>query len=244
MKTGKSSFLNALFFNGEEILPKAATAMTAGLTILEYSDKCYFEVEYYTVKEWALFEEYALEYKITLNQMLEEERGKDEELAQAQVKELLGDIKFIAYEMVTHCSQSARAKINHPNDVEHFSLSFDMQERLKDFVGVNGKYMPVTKSLKIYLNDSRLQNMQVIDTPGVDDPVRAREIRTQEILRSCHGVFLLSDSSSFCDDLDMKFLQERVSSEGIGQVVILGSKWDLLFVMEAERCKQIGRAHV
>ena len=32
VKAGKSSFLNALFFNGEDILPKACTPMTAALT--------------------------------------------------------------------------------------------------------------------------------------------------------------------------------------------------------------------
>ncbi len=37
VKAGKSSFLNSLFFEGETVLPKASTPMTAGLTILEYS---------------------------------------------------------------------------------------------------------------------------------------------------------------------------------------------------------------
>ena len=35
VKAGKSSFLNALFFDGENILPRASTPTTAGLTILE-----------------------------------------------------------------------------------------------------------------------------------------------------------------------------------------------------------------
>ena len=43
VKAGKSSFLNSLFFNGEDVLPKASTPMTAGLTIIEYADKNTFE---------------------------------------------------------------------------------------------------------------------------------------------------------------------------------------------------------
>ena len=47
VKAGKSSFLNSLFFNGENVLPKASTPMTAGLTIIEYAEKKTFEVEYF-----------------------------------------------------------------------------------------------------------------------------------------------------------------------------------------------------
>ena len=43
VKAGKSTFLNSLFFNGENVLPKASTPMTAGLTVIEYSPKNTFE---------------------------------------------------------------------------------------------------------------------------------------------------------------------------------------------------------
>ena len=55
VKAGKSSFLNSLMFNGEDVLPKASTPMTAGLTILEYGESNFFEVEYYDEKEWNEF---------------------------------------------------------------------------------------------------------------------------------------------------------------------------------------------
>ena len=48
VKAGKSSMLNALLFNGNDILPKAATPMTAALTIMEYSDTVRAEVEFFT----------------------------------------------------------------------------------------------------------------------------------------------------------------------------------------------------
>ena len=51
VKAGKSSFLNSLFFNGEDILPKASTPMTAGLTVIEYSDENVFEIEYFTYED-------------------------------------------------------------------------------------------------------------------------------------------------------------------------------------------------
>ena len=47
VKAGKSSLLNALIFNGKDILPKAATPMTAALTRMEYSENVRAEVEFY-----------------------------------------------------------------------------------------------------------------------------------------------------------------------------------------------------
>ena len=62
VKAGKSSFLNSLIFNGENVLPKASTPMTAGLTVLEYGDSNFFEVEYYDEKEWNEFVELDKQY--------------------------------------------------------------------------------------------------------------------------------------------------------------------------------------
>ena len=52
IKRGKSSFLNSLLFNGEDILPKAATPMTAALTRISYSEHPEAAVEFYTMAEW------------------------------------------------------------------------------------------------------------------------------------------------------------------------------------------------
>ena len=48
VKAGKSSLLNSLFFDGKDILPKAATPMTAALTELSYGEKCEITVDFFT----------------------------------------------------------------------------------------------------------------------------------------------------------------------------------------------------
>ena len=45
VKAGKSSFLNTLLFNGQDILPKASTPKTATLTKMEYSENNIIEIE-------------------------------------------------------------------------------------------------------------------------------------------------------------------------------------------------------
>src|SRR5699024_7593666 len=52
VKAGKSSFLNTLLFNGQEILPKAATPKTATLTKMEYAEENVILIEYYSPEEW------------------------------------------------------------------------------------------------------------------------------------------------------------------------------------------------
>lgn len=62
VKAGKSTFLNALVFNGNQILPQAATPMTAALTKIVYSEKLRAEVEFYNKADWETINEFANEY--------------------------------------------------------------------------------------------------------------------------------------------------------------------------------------
>ena len=52
VKAGKTSFLNTMFFGGEEVLPKDAVPKTAALTRIEYAPQNAIEVEYYSPEDW------------------------------------------------------------------------------------------------------------------------------------------------------------------------------------------------
>ena len=71
VKAGKSSFLNALLFDGKDFLPHAATPMTAALTRLEYAEKLRSEFDFYTPKEWQAFENLYQEYETIKRQQAE-----------------------------------------------------------------------------------------------------------------------------------------------------------------------------
>ena len=77
MKTGKSSFLNEYLF-GEEILPTAATPMTAALTLIKYSDENKAEIEFYNRDDWSSIEENNKEYEKEYNKALEEAKEEAE----------------------------------------------------------------------------------------------------------------------------------------------------------------------
>lgn len=224
VKAGKSSFLNSLLFEGENVLPRASTPMTAGLTVLEYGEKNVFSVEYYTAKEWEKFEDKAKEYDDFVNNMKSMNPAlTDEEAAKmANVPDELSAAK----ELISRCTRFAKGKVGKASEENDFTDIKDLQDILENFVGADGQFTSVVKSLTIRLNDERLKGMRIVDTPGVNDPVVSREHRTREFLRECHGVFFLSFASRFFDSTDVNFLTNRIGSQGIGTVVLIASKFD------------------
>jgi len=226
VKAGKSSFLNSLFFNGENILPKASTPMTAGLTIIEYSENNTFEVEYFNNKDWDVFVKQDEDYNKIAGEVRIANSDAPESIIIKEIENRTSEAIRSAHEMVEACSSKALTKIGSSNDVKPFDDMNELQDVLEQFVGANGEYTSVVKSLYIKMNDDRLKGLRIVDTPGVNDPVESRENRTRTFLHSCHGVFLLSSSTDFFGSGDVHFLNTRIGASGIGTVVVLASKFD------------------
>lgn len=224
VKAGKSSFLNSLLFEGENVLPRASTPMTAGLTVLEYGEKNVFSVEYYTTKEWEKFEDKAKEYDDFVNNVKSMNPVLTDEEAAKMAN--IPDELSAAKELISRCTRVAKGKVGKASEENDFTDVKDLQDILENFVGADGQFTSVVKSLTIRLNDERLKGMRIVDTPGVNDPVVSREHRTREFLRECHGVFFLSFASRFFDSTDVNFLTNRIGSQGIGTVVLIASKFD------------------
>lgn len=79
VKAGKSSLLNALIFEGVEVLPKAATPMTASLTALKYANTLSTEVEFYSLKDIAELKNEHERYVREFNRIVDEEVKKQKE---------------------------------------------------------------------------------------------------------------------------------------------------------------------
>lgn len=226
VKAGKSSFMNSLFFEGENVLPQASTPMTAGLTAIRYGEQNVFEVEYYNRVEWQALERQAKAY----DEQVEIYRGQypglpDEEVARlAQIDETLKGAK----ELVLRWRGNSAHYIREQSFTEEvpFDTVADLQKTLERYVGADGEFTSIVKCLTISKCDERLRRLEIVDTPGVSDPIVSREIRTQEYLRTCHGVLFLSYSGRFFDSADVRFLEERIGSQGVGNIVLIASKFD------------------
>ena len=228
VKAGKSSFLNSLFFEGDSVLPKASTPMTAGLTVLEYAEENSFEVEYYSKDDWKEFENLNMLYCKVREEVKSDPnmKGVSESMIERAVKEGTTELEQSGYELVSRCGNTARRKIGAEPEVVAFSGHRDLQQVLNSYVGAEGEYTSVVKSLVIHLKDERLKGIRVVDTPGVNDPIVSRENRTRQFLHSCHGVFFLSYASRFFDSTDASFMNTRVGGQGVGTVLLLASKYD------------------
>ncbi|MGL2823051.1 hypothetical protein ACQJ90_05100 [Helicobacter pylori] len=94
------------------------------------------------------------------------------------------------------------------------------------FVGADGKYMPYTKAVRISLNNPNLKDLEVIDTPGVNDPIASREERTKALLKDCDVVFIVSPSGQFLTDSDMSLFDRVSNKEGLQEIYFVASQAD------------------
>lgn len=86
--------------------------------------------------------------------------------------------------------------------------------------------MPYTKAVQISLNNPNLKDLEVIDTPGVNDPIASREERTKALLKDCDVVFIVSPSGQFLTDSDMSLFDRVSHKEGLQEIYFVASQAD------------------
>lgn len=102
----------------------------------------------------------------------------------------------------------------------------ELNQKLLQFVGADGKYMPYTKAVQISLNNPNLKDLEVIDTPGVNDPIASKEERTKALLKDCDVVFIVSPSNQFLTDSDMSLFDRASHKEGLQEIYFVASQAD------------------
>ncbi|UOS33211.1 dynamin-like GTPase family protein [Helicobacter pylori] len=269
VKAGKSSLLNALIFEGKDVLPKAATPMTASLTILKYAQNLSAEVEFYSPKDIAELENEHERYVREFNKIVEEEvnKQKEKQSLENRAKERLKNFskslsinksggeapkeRVLSDEEILE--KARKIAKNTLNEDTRLVSSHDQYEKMKksgllntenldsciqansleklnqkllQFVGTNGKFMPYTKAVQISLNNPNLKDLEIIDTPGVNDPIASREERTKALLKDCDVVFIVSPSNQFLTDSDMDLFDRVSNKEGLQEIYFVASQAD------------------
>ncbi|WP_181352677.1 dynamin-like GTPase family protein [Helicobacter pylori] len=277
VKAGKSSLLNALIFEGKDVLPKAATPMTASLTVLKYAQNLSAEVEFYSQKDILELKNEHARYERESNRIVDEEvkkqkekqslsnkakegfknlsnkfsRNKSTEVAPKERvlsdEEILEKARRIAKnelekdtKLVSSHDQYEKIKKSGLTNTETKDSRIqansleELNQKLLQFVGANGKFMPYTKAVEISLNNPNLKDLEVIDTPGVNDPIVSREERTKALLKDCHVVFVISPSSQFLTDSDMDLFDRVSNKEGLQEIYFVGSQTDSVVCAPSE----------
>ena len=238
VKAGKSSLLNSLFFGGQDILPKAATPMTAALTIISYGETPLAEITYYSNADIAElrteYENYNRLYDEHCRMLITDPRFKgDEKKIQRKVRNILGENQRLAssHDQYTRMIDSGMLS-EFMSDRESEIITADAPEKLisilNERVGSSGRYMPFTKCVKLMLNLDELRDLEIVDTPGLDDPIVSRTRRTEEYLSKAEVVFIVSPAASFLSQEDFNLMDRLsgVKGEGIREMFLVSSMTD------------------
>ena len=210
MKCGKSTFLNAFLFN-DTVLPAATNPMTAALSIITYGKEKDIVAEFYSQDEWT-------NLKMQVERDLDENASDNEVNMKQAAKEIYAKSKAIS------------------NDIPSLlgKTKTDRLENLIDYVGADGKYVSITKSVTIHYPVEWLKGVEIVDTPGFNDPIVSRELRTQEFLKKADVVLMLLYAGRAFDATDRDILFEKVRKVGVGKILVGVNKYDLLIDRESE----------
>ena len=237
MKAGKSSFLNACIFGGKDVLPKAATPMTAALTRIRYSETPQATVHFYERKDWEKIEDNAQKYEEQLNtkysnycKIYDRSHADSTEgvcskqvfertLFQQDVSEVLKSAKEL-----TQMVGSNSAILEHLGDAD--VLDGDIMAKLQDYIGARGRFTPIVNYVELEVNLPELEDLEIVDTPGLNDPIVSRSYATRQFLRACDVVILLSPCSQFMDANTVGLMANGLPDNGVRKVIVVGSKLD------------------
>ena len=204
MKCGKSTFLNSFVFE-DDVLPAATTPMTAALSVITYGEEKKIVAEFYTKDEWE-------EQKMQASRSLDEVQGNS--LEESKVK--------AAKELVEKASKLGTSLNSLLGKTQE-----DQFENLIEYVGADGKYISITKSVTIYYPKEYLKGVEIVDTPGFNDPIVSREERTKAFLKKADVVLMMLYAGRPFDATDRDILFKDVRQCGIGKVIVGINKYDL-----------------
>ena len=103
----------------------------------------------------------------------------------------------------------------------------DSFANLEEYVGADGKYISITKSVTIYYPKEYLKGVEIVDTPGFNDPIVSREERTKNFLKKADVVLLMLYAGRPFDATDRDILFKNVRQCGVGNVLIGINKYDI-----------------
>lgn len=209
MKCGKSTFLNSFVF-GDTILPAATTPMTAALSVITYGNEKKIKAEFYSPDEWA-------EQKMQSNKSLEDAQGNSAEESKIKAaKELVSKAVKLGSQLNSYLGKTQE----------------DSFENLIEYVGADGKYISITKSVTIYYPMEYLKGVEIVDTPGFNDPIVSREERTKDFLNKADVVLMMLYAGRPFDATDRDIIFKNVRQCGIGKVLIGINKYDIPYCSE------------
>ncbi len=180
-----------------DILGTSVVPETANLTVLKYARNPKAKVTFWNKSEW---------------KNIEEEAKKEK-----SIQKFINETKDIFKERID-------SFILKESRVESVNL-----EELVKYTSANdtSKLCNLVKSIEIqddieYLKD----NVEIVDTPGLDDPVIQREKITRRYLSNCDALMHLMNVNQASTAVDIEFITDTILYHDISKLIVVLTKTD------------------
>lgn len=184
---------------GQEVLGTSVVPETANLTLIKYAKNPYAVVNFWNAKEWSKIEEGA-----------------------ASLKSLEAFVK----ESKTHFGEKFHTLITPKGESESISVA-DLA--LYTSAKHSDKKCNLVKSVELYTDLKFVQDsVQIVDTPGLDDPVIQREEITLEYLSECDLMIHLMNAAQAATQKDVDFIIDALLYRNVARLLIVITRIDAI----------------
>jgi len=219
INAGKSTLLNALL--GKKILGASNVPETVNLTVLKYAPEPFAKVNFWSEAELK---------ELGIAQDKDDDIGEiyggagvkfESETAQNLKVKFNADDESEAKFQSTSASQICA-------DLPASSKTVKTDE-IKRYTSADSKYAKFVKSVELYENLELLKdNVRIIDTPGIDDAVAAREELVRRFMRECDLMVHLMNVSQSATQKDLDFIVSSLQNSHAVRLVVLLTHADVL----------------
>ena len=222
INAGKSTLLNALL--GKKILGASNVPETVNLTVLKYASEPFAKVNFWSEAE-------LMELGIA--------QDKDDDIG-----EIYGDLSVKFEGDPSETTQNLNDKLDAEGDtVEAKFKSSNASQicsdqpasktvktgEIKLYTSADSKYAKFVKSVELYENLELLKdNVRIIDTPGIDDAVAAREELVRRFMRECDLMVHLMNVSQSATQKDLDFIVSSLQNSHAVRLAVLLTHADVL----------------
>jgi len=190
---------------GEEVLGTSVVPETANLTLIKYAQEPYAIVNFWNTKEWRKIEESAQNLKSL----------------EAFVKESKAHFGAQLSTLVTPNGESQKIPVD--------QLALYTSAKHSD------KKCNLVKSVELYTDLKFVKDgVQIVDTPGLDDPVVQREEITLEYLSECDLMIHLMNAAQAATQKDVDFIIDALLYRHVAQLLIVITRIDMIQEKELE----------
>lgn len=206
--TGVLSAGKSTFLNAllsQEILGSSSVPETANLTILRYGESAGARVHFWSKEQWADLCEQST-YDTNLKAFIEESQA------------------HFGTQLDTFITQPHTTK-----DIQTHELSV--------YTSANhqSKFCNLIQEVELFTPLSFLKNgVEIVDTPGLDDPITKREEITRSYIQHCDVLIHVMNASCAATQVDIDFILESLLEQNISRLLVVLTRIDLLTPQELD----------